>query len=50
MDSFIWILGPVVVAFFGFLFWLIMGKMGSNQSDRGESEPPRDRTTDYPDE
>ena len=50
MESFVWIVGPVAVALFGFLFWLAIGKFGSDRPGDEESEQDADHPAPPPDE
>jgi hypothetical protein len=50
MDSIVWILGPIVVAFFGFMFWLVMGKLFSDQSKNDDPVKDAKKSIDHPDE
>ena len=50
MDSFVWIVGPIAVALFGFLFWLAIGKFGSDRPGEEESEQDADHPAPPPDE
>lgn len=34
MESWSWVLTPFVVALFGFLFWLVVGKVSSSKRDQ----------------
>jgi len=50
MDTLVWVLGPIVVAFFGFLFWLIVGKMSSNRPENESSNDSEDSSLKSADE
>ena len=50
LESLVWILGPIVVAFFGFLFWFVMGKLGSDQSKGDDEKDEPQSRADHPDE
>lgn len=50
MESLVWILGPVVVAFFGFLFWLVIGKLGSENSNDEKADDSARNPAEHSDE
>ncbi len=49
MESWSWVLTPLVVALFGFLFWLVVGKASSSKRDQSQPQGDQEKLPEDPD-